>query len=80
MAYAAWLLFNRKAPIWVGQRAHRFQTSPGIFLGDPGTLRELYMVTAAGLVGSFILCRWLMGSKMGLVLTAIRDQERRLQF
>jgi urea transport system permease protein len=37
-------------------------------------------VTALFLVGSFIACKWLVGSKMGLVLTAMRDQEQRLRF
>ena len=40
----------------------------------------LYLVTALCLVGSFIACKWLVGSKMGLVLTAMRDQEQRLRF
>ena len=38
------------------------------------------MVTALLLVICFFFCRWLVGSKMGLVLTAIRDQEQRLRF
>lgn len=39
-----------------------------------------FMVTALCVVGSFLFCRWLVNAKMGLVLTAIRDQEQRLQF
>ena len=81
MAYAAWLLFNRNELNLGGTNGLTdFKHLLGVSLRDPGTLRGLYIVTAVGLVGSFILCRWLVGSKMGLVLTAIRDQERRLQF
>jgi urea transport system permease protein len=81
MAYAAWLLFNRNELNLGGTNGLTdFKRLLGFSLRDPGTLRGLYIVTAVGLVGSFILCRWLVGSKMGLVLTAIRDQERRLQF
>ena len=81
MAYAAWLLFNRNELNLGGTNGLTdFKRLLGFSLSDPGTLRGLYLVTAAGLVGSFILCRWLVSSKMGLVLTAIRDQERRLQF
>lgn len=80
MAYAAWLLFNRNELNLGGTNGLTdFKRLLGFSLRDPGTLRGLYIVTAVGLVGSFILCRWLVGSKMGLVLTAIRDQERRLQ-
>jgi urea transport system permease protein len=81
MAYAAWLLFNRNELNLGGTNGLTdFKRLLGLSLSDPGTLRGLYLVTALGLVGSFLLCRWLVRSKMGLVLTAIRDQERRLQF
>jgi urea transport system permease protein len=81
MAFAAWLLFNRNELNLGGTNGLTdFKRLLGFSLNDPGTLRGLYLATAVGLVGSFVLCRWLIGSKMGLVLTAIRDQERRLQF
>jgi urea transport system permease protein len=81
MAYAAWLLFNRNELNLGGTNGLTdFKRLLGFSLSDPGTLRGLYLMTALGLVGSFLLCRWLVGSKTGLVLTAIRDQERRLQF
>jgi urea transport system permease protein len=81
MAYAAWLLFNRNELNLGGTNGLTdFKRLLGFPLSDPGTLRGLYLMTALSLVGSFVLCRWLVGSKTGLVLTAIRDQERRLQF
>jgi urea transport system permease protein len=81
MAYAAWLLFNRNELNLGGTNGLTdFKRLLGFSLSDPGTLRGLYLMAALALVGSFLLCRWLVGSKTGLVLTAIRDQERRLQF
>jgi urea transport system permease protein len=81
MAYATWLLFNRNELNLGGTNGLTdFKRLLGFSLSDPGALRGLYLATALGLVGSFVLCRWLAGSKMGLVLTAIRDQERRVQF
>jgi urea transport system permease protein len=81
MAYAAWLLCNRNELNLGGTNGLTdFKRLLGFSLSEPGTLRGLYLATALGLVGSFMLCRWLVGSKLGLVLTAIRDQERRVQF
>jgi urea transport system permease protein len=81
MAYAAWLLCNRNELNLGGTNGLTdFKRLLGFSLSDPATLRGLYLMTALSLVGSFLLCRWLVGSKTGLVLTAIRDQERRLQF
>lgn len=81
MAYAAWLLCNRNELNLGGTNGLTdFKRLLGFSLSEPGTLRGLYLATALGLVGSFVLCRWLVGSKLGLVLTAIRDQERRVQF
>jgi urea transport system permease protein len=81
LAYAAWLLFNRNELNLGGTNGLTdFKRLLGWSLGDPGTLRGLYIATALGLVGSFALCRWLTGAKLGLVLRAIRDQEPRLRF
>jgi urea transport system permease protein len=81
LAYAAWLLCNRNELNLGGTNGLTdFKRLLGFSLSDPGVLRGLYVATAVGLVGSFLLCRWLVSSKMGLVLTAVRDQERRLQF
>jgi urea transport system permease protein len=81
IAYAVWLMFNRNELNLGGTNGLTdFKRMLGLSLSDPGTLRGLYLVTAVCLVGSFLLCRWLTQSKMGLVLTAIRDQEQRLRF
>jgi urea transport system permease protein len=81
MAYATWLLCNRNELNLGGTNGLTdFKRLLGFTLGDTSVLRGLYLVTALALIGSFLLCRWLVRSKMGLVLTAVRDQERRLQF
>ncbi len=81
MAFATWLLFNRNELNLGGTNGLTdFKSLFGFSLNTPGTLRILYMVTALLLVWSFIVCKWLVGSKMGLVLTAVRDQEQRLRF
>lgn len=81
VAYATWLLCNRNELNLGGTNGLTdFKRLLGFTLGDPSVLRGLYLITALGLIGSFLLCRWLVRSKIGLVLTAVRDQERRLQF
>jgi urea transport system permease protein len=81
MAFATWLLFNRNELSLGGTNGLTdFKTFLGFSLSDPDTQRGLYLLTALLLVGSFFLCRWLVASKMGLVLTAIRDEEQRLRF
>ena len=81
MAFAAWLMFNRNELNLGGTNGLTdFKTLLGYPLGEPSTQRGLYLCTAILLVVSFFICRWLVGSKMGLVLTAVRDQEQRLRF
>lgn len=81
MAFAAWLMFNRNELNLGGTNGLTdFKTLLGYPLSDPSTQRGLYLCTALLLVVSFFICRWLVGSKMGLVLTAVRDQEQRLRF
>ena len=81
MAFAAWLMFNRNEMNLGGTNGLTdFKTLLGYSLSEPGTQRGLYLCTSILLVVSFFLCRWLVGSKMGLVLTAVRDQEQRLRF
>ncbi|MFX3634138.1 MAG: urea ABC transporter permease subunit UrtC [Candidatus Pristimantibacillus sp.] len=52
----------------------------GAALSSPDTKRILYWVTAAVLIAVFILCRYVVGSRFGKVLRAIRDGENRVRF
>jgi urea ABC transporter permease protein UrtC/urea ABC transporter permease protein UrtB len=81
MAFATWLMFNRNELDLGGTNGLTdFRSFLGFSLRSPATLRSLYWITALTLMASFFACRWLTTSKMGLVLRATRDQERRLEF
>ena len=81
VAFAVWLMLSRNEMKLGGTNGLTdFKSILGFSLGHPATLRTLYVVTAALLVASFLLSRWLVRSKTGLVLQAIRDNERRLEF
>ncbi len=81
IAFAVWLMLNRNEMKLGGTNGLTdFKSVLGFSLADPATLRALYVLTAAMLVAAFLLSRWLVGSKTGLVLQAIRDNERRLEF
>jgi len=81
IAFAVWLMLNRNEMRLGGTNGLTdFKSVLGFSLNDPGTLRALYIVTAIALVAAFLGSRWLVRSKTGLVLEAIRDNERRLEF
>jgi urea transport system permease protein len=81
IAFAVWLMINRNEMKLGGTNGLTdFKSVLGFSLSRAGTLRGLYVLTAALLVGAFLLSRWLVRSKTGLVLQAIRDNERRLEF
>lgn len=40
----------------------------------------LFAISAVALAGGYVLCRWVIGSKFGKVLVAVRDAENRTRF
>jgi urea transport system permease protein len=81
MAFATWLMFNRNELNLGGTNGLTdFKSILGFSLHAPSTKRSLYLLTAFFLVASYVFCRWLVTSKLGLVMTAIRDQEQRVRF
>jgi len=81
IAFAVWLLVNRNEMKLGGTNGLTdFKSILGFSLARPGTQRALYVATALLLLGALVACRWLVRSKAGLVLQAIRDNERRLEF
>ncbi len=52
----------------------------GYSLSEPSTMRGLYLVTAVVLVLVFLFARWLVSTRSGRVLVAIRDGENRFRF
>ena len=45
-----------------------------------GTRATLFALTALALCGSYLLCRWVVTSKLGKVVVAVRDAESRTRF
>ncbi|ETX02249.1 MAG: hypothetical protein ETSY2_35940 [Candidatus Entotheonella gemina] len=81
IAFATWLMFNRNEMNLGGTNGLTdFKSVLGFSLSEPGTQWTLYMLTAFLLIACYVGCRWLTGSKIGLIMTAIRDQEPRLRF
>ena len=81
IAFAVWLMFNRNEMRLGGTNGLTdFKSILGFSLSAPATLRVLYLITALALGAALVLARWLVQSKSGLVLQAIRDNERRLEF
>lgn len=81
IAFATWLMFNRNEMNLGGTNGLTdFKSILGFALSDPHTQWTLYLITAVVLIACYLGCRWLTGSKIGLIMTAIRDQEPRLRF
>jgi urea transport system permease protein len=81
LALSAWLVFNRNEMNLGGTNGLAdFKTIVGFPLNSPATQRGLYVATAVALLGAYLLCRWITGSRAGKVLIAIRDSETRVLF
>ena len=52
----------------------------GFHLTDAGVQLTLYLVTAAALGGVYALCRYIVKSRLGRILIAVRDDENTLRF
>jgi urea transport system permease protein len=57
-----------------------FKTLLGFDLHAPATRIGLYLVTVVALGLAFLICRFIVTSKLGRVLRAIRDAEARVRF
>ena len=57
-----------------------FRTFAGLPLDGDAPRRVLYYVTVALLLASLLVGRWIIGSRLGKVLVAIRDREDRVRF
>ena len=81
LTYAAMLLFFRNETGFGGHNGFTdFKRILGYSISAPSTRVTLFVITFLVLLGSFILCRALVVSKMGRVITAVRDAESRLMF
>ena len=81
LTYAAMLLFFRNETGFGGNNGFTdFKRILGYSISAPTTRVTLFIVTFLILVGSFMLCRTVITSKMGRVITAVRDAESRVMF
>ncbi|MBC3935823.1 urea ABC transporter permease subunit UrtC [Undibacterium sp. CY7W] len=81
MTFAFMLLFFRNNTGFGGNNGFTdFKRILGFSLTEPLTKAVLYLVTLSVLLASLMLCRWIVSSKLGRVLQAVRDSESRLMF
>ncbi len=81
LALCAWLVFNRNETNLGGTNGLTdFKQVLGFRLSEPGTQRALYILTVLCLGVTYLLCRWIIRSRTGRVLIAIRDSEQRVLF
>ncbi len=81
MTYAAMLYFFRNETGFGGNNGFTdFKRILGYSISAPGTRVTLFALSALMLMFTLVLGRYLIGSKFGRVLTAIRDAESRVMF
>jgi urea transport system permease protein len=81
LALGLWLIFLRNETMLGGTNGLTdFKTLLGFELARPGVKRGLYLLTAIALAAAYFAARYLVASKAGKVMVAIRDSEHRLRF
>lgn len=81
MTYALMLLFFRNNTGFGGNNGLTdFKRILGYSLQEPSTKVSLYIITIIVLFFSYLLSRYVVRSKLGRILTAIRDAESRVMF
>ena len=81
MTFAAMLLFFRNETGFGGNNGFTdFKRILNIPIATPSMRMTLFVMTGLTLLGFFLFAKWLVGSKFGRVLQAIRDAETRVMF
>ena len=81
LTFAAMLLFFRNETGFGGNNGFTdFKRILGTPIATPDMRMLLFVLTGSTLIGFFVFARWLVGSKFGRVLQAIRDAESRVMF
>jgi urea transport system permease protein len=81
LTFASMLLFFRNETGFGGNNGFTdFKRILNIPIATPDMRMKLFVLTSITLLGFFLLARWLVGSKYGRVLQAIRDAETRVMF
>jgi len=81
LTFAAMLLFFRNETGFGGNNGFTdFKRILDIPLAQPSTRMVLFVITGLTLIGFYLMARWLVNTKFGRVLQAIRDAENRVMF
>lgn len=81
LTFAAMLLFFRNETGFGGNNGFTdFKRIVDIPIAQPSTRMVLFVLTGLSLLGFYLFSRWLVQSKFGRVLQAIRDAESRVMF
>ena len=81
LTFAAMLLFFRNETGFGGNNGFTdFKRILGLPIATPSMRMTLFVLTGLTLLGFFLMARWLIRSKFGRVLQAIRDAESRVMF
>ncbi|MES1164349.1 MAG: urea ABC transporter permease subunit UrtC [Verrucomicrobiota bacterium] len=81
LTYAAMLLFFQNPTGFGGNNGLTdFKRILGWPLQAASTKLGLYVLSAVALIGTYLLCRFVVTSKLGRVLTAVRDAELKVRF
>ena len=81
LTYALLLAFFRNEMGFGGNNGLTdFKDILGFNIQSEAVRSALLFATGLSLILSLLLCRWVVGSKLGRVVTAIRDQESRVRF
>jgi len=81
LTYAAMLLFFRNDTGFGGNNGFTdFKRILGFSIHAPGTRVVLFALSGFALVVALVLCRFIVTSRLGRVITAIRDAESRVMF
>ncbi|MGR9085508.1 MAG: urea ABC transporter permease subunit UrtC [Gammaproteobacteria bacterium] len=81
LTYALMLAFFRNEMGFGGNNGLTdFKDILGFNIQSESVRAVLLLVSGLTLIAAFLACRWLVGTKLGRVVTAIRDQESRVRF
>ncbi len=81
LTFAFMLLFFRNNTGFGGNNGFTdFKWILGFRITDPSTKAALFIITGIMLIIALLACRYIVKSKLGRVLTAIRDAESRVMF
>ena len=81
LTYALLLAFFRNEMGFGGNNGLTdFKDILGFNIQSEAVRAVLLMMSGITLIAAFLLCRWLVNTKLGRVVTAIRDQESRVRF